>query len=126
MTVESEVEAVQTSSSALGSVVDTRTVAALPLSTRNYTNLLAMSAGTSADVVNSATLGKASSVIAVNGANVGQNNYMQDGVSVNTWQSFGTNAESTVTGSFGIPHPDSIQQRNRHILLCSRAGYRVG
>jgi Carboxypeptidase regulatory-like domain len=110
VTVEGDVEAIQTSSSTLGSVVDTRTVAALPLSTRNYTNLLAMSAGASADVVNSATLGKASSVISVNGANVGQNNYMQDGASVSVWQSFGTNAESTAVGSFGTPNPDSIQE----------------
>jgi hypothetical protein len=110
VTVEGDVEAIQTSSSTLGSVVDTRTVAALPLSTRNYTNLLAMSAGASADVVNSATLGKASSVISVNGANVGQNNYMQDGASVSVWQSFGTNAEATANGSFGTPNPDSIQE----------------
>src|SRR5665213_57787 len=45
VTVESNAEeAVQTASSAMGTVVNTQTVAALPLSTRNYTNLLAMSA----------------------------------------------------------------------------------
>ena len=60
VTVEGEVEAIQTASSAMGTVVNTQTVVALPLSTRNYTNLLAMSAGANADVVNSATLGKAS------------------------------------------------------------------
>ena len=80
VTVEGEVEAIQTASSALGTVVNTQTVVALPLSTRNYTNLLAMSAGASADVANSATLGKASAPISVNGADLSQNTYLQDGV----------------------------------------------
>src|ERR1700680_3195582 len=50
VTVQSEVEVVQTASSALGTVVNTQTVVALPLSTRNFTNLLAMSAGANADI----------------------------------------------------------------------------
>src|ERR1700683_4623647 len=44
-TVVANVETVQTASSALGTVVNSQTVTDLPLSTRNYTNLLALSAG---------------------------------------------------------------------------------
>src|SRR5207245_8058376 len=85
VTVESEVENIQTASSALGTVVNTRSMEALPLSTRNFTNLLAMSAGASAGVANSTTLGKSATGIAVNGDDIGQNTYLQDGVAVNTW-----------------------------------------
>jgi Carboxypeptidase regulatory-like domain len=45
VTVEGEVEVIQTASSALGTVANARTVSELPLNTRNYTNLLAMTAG---------------------------------------------------------------------------------
>jgi Carboxypeptidase regulatory-like domain len=110
VTVESDVEAIQTASSALGSVVNTQTVAALPLSTRNYTNLLAMSAGASSDVVNSATLGKASAPISVNGADIGQNTYLQDGVPVSNWLSVNSNQEATAIGAFPVPNPDTIQE----------------
>ena len=41
VTVEGEVEAIQTTSSALGTVANARTVTEIPLNTRNYTNLLA-------------------------------------------------------------------------------------
>ncbi len=110
VTVEGEVETVQTASSALGQVVSTRVITALPLSTRNYTNLLAMSAGASSDVVNSARMGKSSADIAVNGANTTQNTYLQDGVSVNNYLSVNTVSEGTLYGAFPIPNPDSIQE----------------
>src|ERR1700756_6048738 len=58
VTVEGAVENIQTASSALGTVVNTRSMETLPLSTRNYTNLLAMTAGANAGGANSTTLGK--------------------------------------------------------------------
>ena len=48
VTVEANAETIQTASSALGTVVGGSTATALPLSTRNYTNLLSMSAGANA------------------------------------------------------------------------------
>src|ERR1700693_2271103 len=56
VTVEESVETVQTSSSALGTVVGGRTVTELPLNTRNYTNLLAMTAGAKTNVNNANTI----------------------------------------------------------------------
>jgi hypothetical protein len=110
VTVEGEVENIQTASSALGTVVNTRSMEALPLSTRNYTNLLAMTAGANAGVSNSTTLGKAATGIAVNGADIGQNTYLQDGVAVDTWLSTNTTQEGTSYGAFPTPNPDSIQE----------------
>ncbi len=110
ITVESEVENIQTTSSALGTVVNTRSMEALPLSSRNFTNLLAMTAGANAGVVNSTTLGKSATGIAVNGADIGQNTYLQDGVAVNTWSSTNTTQEGTNSGAFPTPNPDTIQE----------------
>src|SRR5437588_1717890 len=110
VTVEGEVENIQTASSALGTVVNTRSMESLPLSTRNYTNLLAMTAGANAGVANSTTLGKSATGIAVNGADIGQNTYLQDGVSVNTWSSTNTTQEGTNSGAFPTPNPDTIQE----------------
>src|SRR3989475_210466 len=110
ITVEGEVENIQTASSALGTVVNTRSMEALPLSTRNFTNLLAMTAGASAGVANSVTLGKSATGIAVNGADIGQNTYLQDGVAVNTWSSTNTTKEGTSSGAFPNPNPDTIQE----------------
>ena len=63
VTVEGAVENIQTASSALGTVVNARSVESLPLSTRNYTNLLAMTAGANAGVANSTTLGKSATAV---------------------------------------------------------------
>src|SRR3989475_5128721 len=103
--VEGEVENIQTASSALGTVVNTRSIEALPLSTRNFTNLLAMSAGASAGVPNSTTLGKSATGIAVNGADIGQNTYLQDGVAVNTWSSTNPTQEGRNSAAFPTPNP---------------------
>src|SRR5438445_7714258 len=108
--VEGEVENIQTASSALGTVVNTRSMEALPLSTRNFTNLLAMTAGANAGVANSTTLGKSATGIAVNGADIGQNTYLQDGVAVNTWSSTNTTQEGTNSGAFPTPNPDTIEE----------------
>jgi len=110
VTVEESVETVQTASSALGTVVGSRTMTELPLNTRNYTNLLAMTAGANTNVNNATTIGKGSTNIAVNGGGTAQNTYLQDGVSVNNWQSLGTTSEGAVLGGMAIPNPDAIAE----------------
>src|SRR5579872_7391426 len=50
VTVEAQTEGLQIASSTLGTVVGERTVTALPLSTRNYTQILGLSAGASGGV----------------------------------------------------------------------------
>ena len=110
VTVESEVEAIQTASSALGTVATARTVTELPLNTRNYTNLLAMSAGTTSPVQNATSLGKGSSLISANGASNFQNTFLQDGVDVGVWLGLGTGTEGTAYASFSVPNPDAIAE----------------
>jgi len=110
VTVEGEVVAIQTTSSALGTVATARTVTELPLNTRNYTNLLAMSTGVSANVSNATTIGKGATNMAVNGGTTGQNTYMMDGVTVNNATALGGVTEGTVPGTFAMPNPDAIAE----------------
>src|SRR5437588_9207583 len=110
VTVEGEVENIQTASSALGAVVNTLSMEALPLSTRNFTNLFAMTGGANAGVANSTTLGKSATGIAVNGADICQNNYLPDGVAVNTWSSTNTTQEGTNSDAVPTPNPNTIQE----------------
>jgi Carboxypeptidase regulatory-like domain len=110
VTVQGEVETLQTTSSALGSVATARTVTEIPLNTRNYTNLLAFSTGVSGNVSNATTLGKGATNMAVNGATTGQNTYSQDGVTVNNYDSVGGVSEGQQFGSFAMPNPDSIAE----------------
>src|SRR5262249_4046331 len=93
VTVEEAVETVQTASSAMGTVADSRTITEIPLNPRNYTNLLTMTAGANSSVSNATTVGKGSPLIAVNGAGTSQNTYLQDGVVINNWYSFNTGTE---------------------------------
>ncbi len=110
ITVEGEVEAIQTASSALGTVVNTQTVVALPLNTRNYTNLLAMSAGVASNVQNATTIGKGATNMYVNGASTGQNAYLLDGMAINDWEGYGGTSEGSQFGSFAMPNPDAIAE----------------
>ena len=110
VTVESAVETVQTTSSTLGTVANATTIVELPLNTRNYTNLLTMTAGANSSVSNATTVGKGSPLIAVNGAGTSQNTYLQDGVVINNWYSFNTGTEGVAFGSFVLPIPDAIAE----------------
>jgi len=111
-------ETIQTSNATLGTVLGATSVTGLPLSTRNYTNLLALSAGANASVNNAMALGRGSQDIAVNGAGTGQNNFLMDGASVVNFASLGTTGDATAFHvGLGIPSPDS---RTRHTQFCRR------
>ena len=110
VTVEAGVETIETTSSALGTVMTSRSMTELPLNTRNYTNLLAMSTGVSADVQNATLLGKGATRMSVNGGSSGQNAYQMDGVAINNWAGFGGVAEGVTTGTFAMPNPDAIAE----------------
>ena len=83
ITVEAAAETLQTQSSTLGTTVDSKAVVELPLSNRNYTQIVGLSAGVNGVVNNATTFGKATQDFSVNGADPGQNNYQMDGVAIN-------------------------------------------
>lgn len=87
----------------LGRVVDSRAVAELPLATRNFTQILALSAGTSADLADNTAVGRNSQNISVNGARTTQNNYQINGVDAN-------NIRNNNLQGLAVPAPESIQE----------------
>lgn len=103
---------VQTEMSALGRVVDERVIENLPLVTRNFTQILALSPGISAGVTNASEFGRGSgglvgsdSAPQVHGARSSDNNFQMDGVPVNDYQNSGAQS-----GGPPIPNPDTIQE----------------
>ena len=108
VTVEGNVEAVETASSSFGSVVSGSQVSGLPLTTRNYTQIVSLAAGVNAPVNNASAVGNGSLDVSVNGLDPGHNNYQMDGVSITT---FGAGRpEQGFYSGIGIPSPDAISE----------------
>jgi hypothetical protein len=59
----------------LGRVVDSRAVSELPLATRNFTQILALSPGTAVSLADNTALGRNSQNVSVNGARVTKNDF---------------------------------------------------
>jgi hypothetical protein len=79
--------------SATATTVDAKTITAVPLTTRNFTQILSMASGSAADVNNAGTLGRGSGSVNVNG---------------NT-----TAGSITLDGAFApsaVPNPDTISE----------------
>lgn len=81
--VSSDAPLIRTDSPTLGSTFDSRTVAELPLSTRNFTQLLGLTAGVSAYLVDNTVVGRNTQNVSVNGSRVSQNNFQINGVDAN-------------------------------------------
>jgi Carboxypeptidase regulatory-like domain len=110
VTVEATTGGVDTATSTLGTLVSGNSITALPLTSRNYTQVLDMSAGVSADVNDAASLGKGTQLTSVNGANPSQNNYQMDGVAINNAGNLGNGRDQSVAAGIGIPSPDAIEE----------------
>ena len=101
--VESQVSQIDTADAATGESVGTQTITTLPLATRNFQQILTLSAGASSDLNNASQLGRGQVFIHVNGGREDNNNYLIDGISVADY-AFG---ELTYTP---LPNPDAIDQ----------------
>jgi hypothetical protein len=110
VTVEAQAGALQTANSTLGTTVGTRTLTALPLSSRNYTQILALSAGANVGANNATQFGKGTQTMSVNGNDPGQNNFQMDGVNITNWANAGNSDDSILYTGIGIPSPDAIQE----------------
>lgn len=101
--VQGEVAVVNTTNATTGESLGSTTITSLPLATRNFQQLLTLSAGASSDLNNAAELGRGQVFIHVNGGREDNNNYLIEGLSVADY-AFG---ELTYTP---LPNPDSIQE----------------
>jgi len=102
VTVTSQEELLKTSGAALGNVTDERMVENLPLVTGNYTQILNLSPGVSADVNDAATLGSGTDTVSAHGQVVSDNNFQMNGLGVNDLFFGGPEVP--------IPSPDTIQE----------------
>jgi hypothetical protein len=101
--VDAAPQLVQTEGPQLGRVVDSRTVAELPLATRNFTQILGLSPGAATYLPDNTAVGRNSQNISVNGGRVTNNNFQINGVDAN---SMGTNSAP----SLSVPAPETIQE----------------
>ena len=109
ITVESTAETVQTQNATVGGLVGSKEVTDLPLSSRNYTQIIDLSPGVVANVASAAAVGNGTQDINVNGMGSDQNNYMMDGAVLTNYGS-GGGAQSGNFPGIGIPNPDAIQE----------------
>jgi len=111
ITVQGEAEiAVQTTDATVGTVLAGKSISELPLTSRNYTNLLGLSAGANTGVFNASTLGRGTQDISVNGSNNGQNNFQMDGVSIVNFAGNGSAVDTGSNSGIGVANPDAIQE----------------
>src|SRR5215469_6146262 len=109
VTVQTEIQTVQTENSTLGDVVGNRAINDLPLVTRNFTQIMTLSPGVNASVVNAGALGRGFVSLYTNGQNDISNTYQMDGVTVNNFGG-GSADGSAFFGQIATPSPDALQE----------------
>ena len=107
--IVSEVPQVDTASSALGMVVEQRLVTDLPLSNRNFTQILALSPGVNATVANAGSLGRNSVNISANGSRPYDNSIVLNGLLAENPMSQGFD-DDVDKGGVPIPSPDALME----------------
>ncbi len=100
----------QTESAALGRVVDGSAMKELPLSSRNFTQLLALSPGTSGPLNDAGALGRGTQNISSGGARLGSNSVYIDGVDSVNIHSNTSNENAFASNGLVAPSPEAIQE----------------
>jgi len=103
VTVVSQAPVLQAETSQNGQVIESGTISQLPLSTRNFQQLLVLQAGAQASVPNSTDLGRGDTAFSVNGQRTTSNSVKINGVDAN---SIGTNS----TPNLAVPSTESLQE----------------
>jgi carboxypeptidase family protein/TonB-dependent receptor-like protein len=110
VTVEATTETLQTASSTVGTTVPGNTITAIPLSSRNFTQVLGMSAGVATDVNNGAAFGRGTANMSVNGASPEKNNFQVDGVPIDNAAGNGFGRDEGLYTGVAVPNPDAVQE----------------
>ncbi len=109
VTVTGEAPLVQAETTSLGTLVDQAETTNLPLTTRNYTQILGLSPGVTGSLSDAATLGRNTQMVFVNGMRAFDNNYQMDGNPVNNVAS-GVASDAGGQTGIAVPSPDAIQE----------------
>src|SRR5580704_7883598 len=107
--VEATAELLQLKETANGDTTTGRTVSELPLTNRNYTQILGLNPGVASVVPNAAALGKNNVDVNVNGSRVMDNSYEMDGQDLSNLETQGTTNTVSI-GGISVPSPDAIQE----------------
>jgi hypothetical protein len=100
--------ALETEGSTLGGVVNEAAIRDLPLSSRNYTQILGLSPGVIADLPTPAVLGNGTQNVATQGATPTANNIQFNGIDANNLlENSAATAQNYEIGT-AVPSPDSI------------------
>ncbi|HEX4227649.1 MAG TPA: TonB-dependent receptor [Bryobacteraceae bacterium] len=109
VTVEAGADILQTENASNGSTANHTTVTGLPLTNRNYTQILQLSPGIASQLPNAGSLGRATVDVNVNGTRVADNSYQIDGEDASNLQEQGTGGVYAEAG-ISIPNPDAIEE----------------
>jgi hypothetical protein len=101
---------VRSDSSALSSVINSRSLERLPLPTRNLLQLLTLVPGVTSPLTNNSAIGRNSPNVSVNGSRVTQNGYQINGVD-------GSDTSLHVFADVGVPAPESVAEVNAQTSL---------
>jgi len=111
VTVQAGIEGVHTVTSTVGRLIDSQDLTNIPLTNRNYTEMLHLSAGVTASLTNAAEVGLNTQDIYVHGGTTLDNSYQMDGAQLNDPQS-NVSGAGVGCGGIPIPNPDAIQEFN--------------
>lgn len=103
VTVTAEAPILQAETSQSGHVIEGNTIRQLPLSTRNFQQLLVLQAGAQSSVSNNTDLGRGDTAFSVNGQRTTSNSVRVNGIDAN---SIGTNS----TPNLAVPSTESLQE----------------
>jgi hypothetical protein len=109
VTVTGQAPAIDTESSAVGGLIDSKTITDIPLTTRNYTQVLSLTSGVTVAVYNAGGLGTGTQDVNTNGMSTQFNTYNMDGANASNWESGSAVPGSTSTG-LSIPNPDALAE----------------
>ncbi len=107
--VAAQASLLQTETSTLGGVVGNQTIEALPLTTRDYLQIMNLSPGVGTDVNDATAAGRGLQNIYVNGKDGNSSNFQIDGITVSNFGSGGEGA-GFFNGAAPVPSPDSLQE----------------
>ncbi len=107
--VQPSTELAQTESSTLGRAVDQQTIAALPLSNRNYTQILSLSPGVVVELPNASALGRGTQDVTANGNKTTGNNIQFNGIDANNLSQNSAENDGEEVG-VAAPAPDTLQE----------------
>ena len=108
--VSSAAQVADLDSSTLGGLVNNTAIESLPLSNRNFTQILGLAPGVVTDLPTPSSLGRGTINVSANGATPTSNNIQFNGIDANNMaENSASNAETSIVG-VAVPAPDTIQE----------------